>query len=171
MNSTASETSNQLRGVADPVKMESPCGLSGLIEDEKGRYGGVPEGPRIRQWPQPPDHGLREIDIPADLGLTVDQLQAWYQEYMDAEEIGPDSDLIQAVRADNLDRPSIKRRVQELAASVHVFEGLCSKCRHDFENWPDPPPAPSWEPGNIGRAVNTLEIETAAIAGCRYCAL
>ena len=94
---------------------------------------------------------------------------------MDTENVGPESPVIEVVRSDKLDDHYIEQRVKELAASVHVLDGLCVKCRHSFQNWSDPPesdpPRLSSEPGILDRAVETLELEAAAIAGCRYCAL
>lgn len=118
-------------------------------------------------------HGLiHEAGTLTDPSLTAEPLQAWYQEYMDANHVSFECDLIQAVRADELDRDHIQRRVQELATAVQVHDGLCANCRHDFLHWADLPSPPPWEPaGTIGRAVNTLELEAAAMAGCRYCAL
>lgn len=110
----------------------------------------------------------------ADPGITMDELRAWYQEYMDADFLDLKlCHLIEAARADKLDHDYIERRVQELAASVHISEGLCEKCQDDFQNWSDPTEMTSEfeKAGIVGRAVNTLELEAAAIAGCQYCAL
>lgn len=104
----------------------------------------------------------------------MEQLRAWHQEYMDADNNSRElSHLIHAVRADKLDHHYIERRVQELAAFVHISEGLCAKCQYDFQNWSDPTPVSSDREaaGTVGRAVNTLELEAAAIAGCQYCAM
>ncbi|KAK8103006.1 HET-domain-containing protein [Apiospora sp. TS-2023a] len=95
----------------------------------------------------------------AGSGLDFDGLQIWYGEYMSG--IRADA-AIKAVESDKLHYHRIERLIKELAASTDVAEGFCAKCQYFLNHWPD-----RWS--SHERTFDTLELEAAATAGCKFC--
>lgn len=78
-----------------------------------------------------------------------------------------DHAVIQALESDQLDYDQIELEVQRLVPNADVLGGFCGKCRWLLSHWPDIDE--SDQAGNLDRAINTLEIEAAAKAGCKFC--
>ncbi|KAH8197000.1 hypothetical protein TruAng_008820 [Truncatella angustata] len=99
-----------------------------------------------------------------------ESLKKWYQEYtsLDSRMTTPESDVIIAVHADDLDHDQIECQVQHLVSTTHVDNGFCTKCQDLLDHWPDLGKK-EWDHG-IGRPVNTFEVEAATRLGCKFCA-
>lgn len=98
-----------------------------------------------------------------------DSLASWYEQYMavDADLISSDHVVIQALESDQLDYDQIELEVQRLVPDADVLGGFCGKCRWLLGHWPGIDESDRACP--LGRAVNTLDIEAAAKAGCKFC--
>ncbi|KAE8448134.1 hypothetical protein EG329_009738 [Mollisiaceae sp. DMI_Dod_QoI] len=111
-------------------------------------------------------------------------LKEWLQEYMavDGNHLAKDSDVIQAVKSDELDADFVEQRIRELAPEAPNTQGFCTKCQCLFDNWPtiggsstrehDSRPDPNgggWEHA-VARPCNTFELEASTRSGCRFCA-
>lgn len=81
--------------------------------------------------------------------------------------ISSDHAVIQALESDQLDYDQIELEVQRLVPNADVLGGFCGKCRWLLGHWPDIDE--SDQAGHLGRAINALEIEAAAKAGCKFC--
>ncbi|KAM0809248.1 putative Heterokaryon incompatibility protein-domain-containing protein [Seiridium cardinale] len=102
-------------------------------------------------------------------GIEWDLLKQWHQVYSDATSdfLDANSHLVLAVESDDLDLGQIETAVQQLISTAEVVRGLCAKCRHLLDHWPDLATG-VWATA-VGRPCHTHEVEAATRAGCRFC--
>jgi hypothetical protein len=137
-------------------------------------------------------HGRHHL-LGASSNLDVKDLTRWYTDYIDADgdQLSKTSPILQEVDPDHLDATLIERRVSDLALEIQVLSGFCQECHDTFDDWPyldqglkprtEEPPKPissddedsnsesEWQHA-VTRPCCTVELEAAALQGCRFCA-
>lgn len=102
--------------------------------------------------------------------INAGSLGLWYQSYIaaDGNYITMKSDIVQVVQSDELDDNEAERKVQQFMPATHVAQGFCAKCSYLLVHWPDLS-GKDWA-CEVGRYLDTSEIEAATRMGCQFCA-
>lgn len=102
--------------------------------------------------------------------VITGEAEAWAEKYFAADEnsLGVNSDLMRDVESDKVNYKRLETEVRRLLSAINVEEGFCAKCRHLLCHWPDLPTTPWFCSRDFG---SVSEIEAAARAGCKFCAL
>ncbi|KAF5868230.1 putative heterokaryon incompatibility protein [Botrytis fragariae] len=119
---------------------------------------------------------------PEKFNAQNEGLREWFEEYMsiDANKLGSDHHIFEAVDSDELDEDSFEQRISNLAATP-ILGRFCIKCQELFDNWPTLGNSSTREhdskPGSEGgwehtavRPCNSFELEASTRVGCKFCA-
>jgi hypothetical protein len=116
------------------------------------------------------------------------EIRQWYDQYIAADvwKLTADAPLIKAVQDDELDVTRLEERIEHSRSEVLVTGRFCIDCQALFGNWPDlsddttvhhpdgnecfPGTGADWKHA-IARSCNVIQLETAAVNGCLFCAL
>jgi hypothetical protein len=104
------------------------------------------------------------------MAVDLPSFRDWYEKYKSLdEEVDAGSNPLEDVDGDDVDEEVVKQRICDYAHNVEVIQGFCRPCQQMFDNWPLDD---FWF--NHAECVwigNTVQIESAAGKGCKFCAL
>jgi hypothetical protein len=99
-------------------------------------------------------------------GLSPEKLQLWHQEYKAERKALFQSNEDDDAGFEMLDSDMIENQIQAVQSPVTL--GFCDSCRELLDNWPE---TTRERRSTVVRYCNSIEVEAATRAGCKFCAL